>query len=251
MVAIVDGGRTPALPPGFTHAWGLAPPANRPGPKPAHTVGQIVDAAVRLADAAGFAALSMPRIAKQLGLTAPALYRYVNSKDELLVLVNDTAWGPPPDAVRTATHWRDGAGAWTRAVVDRFRARPWLLDIPVRGAPVTPNLCRWLEALLVALAGTGLADEDLLGCAVLLDGYARSTASLLHGLAGNAGPPVQSPAVAEPLHRLLHAQDCPTLAGMLARGSYQDDLPDGGGEDIEFGLDRLLDGIEALVTADS
>ncbi|HEX6352601.1 TetR/AcrR family transcriptional regulator [Actinophytocola sp.] len=244
MAAINDG-----LPPGFALAWGLTPTsASKRGPKPAHSVDQIVETAIRLADVEDSAALSMSRIAKELGLTANALYRYVSSKDELLVLVADTAWGPPPDSVAEATSWRDAAAVWTRAVIGRYRERPWLLDIPVHGAPVTPNLLRWLEVLLAAMAGSGPADQELLGCAMLLDGYARSTASLFRDLSGSSGPPVQSASVTGSLQPLLREHGYPVLAGMLAGGSYQDG-PSTIDDDIGFGLDRLLDGIEALVTA--
>lgn len=82
--------------------------------------------------------------------------------------------------------WRAGAGAWTRALFGRYRARPWLLDIPVRGAPVTPNLLGWLEALLTVFTGSGLPEDEWLSTAILLDGYARTSASLARGL--DAGP---------------------------------------------------------------
>ena len=63
------------------------------GPKPSHSVESVVAAAIAVADAEGYAALSMPRIARGLGITANVLYRYVASKDELLVLMTDAAWG--------------------------------------------------------------------------------------------------------------------------------------------------------------
>lgn len=248
MAAVLDGSEPNHLPPGLAHAWGLATTtAPRRGPKPAHTVDQIVEAAIELADAEDFAALSMPRIGRQLGFTANALYRYVSSKDELLVLIGDAAWGAPPDMARAGEHWRDAAAGWVHAVIDRYRQRPWLLDIPIRGAPVTPNLLRWLEVLLSALSGSGLDQQDTLGCAMLLDSYARSTASLIRGLAGNEASPAQASAVMEFLHPLLRDRGYPLLADLLASGAYQDgdDLD----KEVEFGLDRILDGIDALVAA--
>ncbi|MDX3003565.1 helix-turn-helix domain containing protein [Kribbella solani] len=113
---------------------------------------RIVDAALELADADGFAALSMPKLAQKLGLTANAIYRYVRSRDELLVLLADAAWGPAPDLGSTEPlgggelprggggGWRAGAAGWTRAMVDRCDVHPWLCDLPIRGAPMTPNL---------------------------------------------------------------------------------------------------------------
>src|SRR3954447_25922912 len=111
----------PDLPPGLVAAWGAAPRPRR-GPKPAHSLAQIVAAAVELADAEGLAAASLPNIAASVGLTTNALYRYVGSKDELLVLLADTGFGPPP--ALGGEDWRSTARAWAHAALDRYRARP-------------------------------------------------------------------------------------------------------------------------------
>jgi AcrR family transcriptional regulator len=229
------------LPPGLATAWGFSPPARR-GPKPGHSVGQIIAAAIELADEEGFPALSLPRIARRLGLTANALYRYVGSKDELLLLVLDAACGAPPDDLPRP--WRAGAAAWTRALYGRYRTRPWLLDIPVRGAPVTPNLLRWVESLLGVLARSGLPDDEWLSSAVLLDGYARTSAMLARDLDRPNETPVQSSEVTGFLYPLLSERGFPLLAEMLAAQRYADSSPE---PDIEFGLDRILDGIAARI----
>ncbi|MBE1463596.1 TetR/AcrR family transcriptional regulator [Kibdelosporangium phytohabitans] len=234
---------TEQLPPGLALAWGITPGPGKRGPKPAHSVARIVGAAVQLADAGGFAAVSMPKIARHLGITANALYRYINSKDELLVLMAEAGWGPPPDMSSQA--WRSACTTWVQAAIERFRVHPWLLDLPVRGAPVTPNLLRWLEVLLESLVGTGLRNQDMLGCAQLLDGYARSTALLVRGLTESTAAPLQS--VLDFLQPRL--QGFPRVATLMASGEYRDeedpapDLKD----DVEFGLGRILDGIHALI----
>jgi AcrR family transcriptional regulator len=159
---------TADLPPGLALAWGV-PPEPRRGPKPAYSVERIVAVAVELADESGFPALSMPKIASRLGVTANALYRYVASEEELVVLLADAGWGPP-EAPAQRGHWRAGVTSWVRAFVARTRVHPWLLDIPVRGVPLTPNVLSWLEVLLDALTDTGLDPADKLACATLLDG---------------------------------------------------------------------------------
>src|SRR5690242_10497698 len=58
-------------------------------PKTTLTHPQIAEAAVALADAEGLAAVSMRRLAEQLGVSTMALYRYVANKDELLELMID------------------------------------------------------------------------------------------------------------------------------------------------------------------
>lgn len=101
----------------------------------------------------------------------------------------------------------------------RYRAHPWLLDVPIRGAPVTSHLLAWLESLLRGLVATGLGTRDNLGCEVLLDGYARSIASLTRDISVSAAQPVQSAAVTEFL--LPRLQDgFPILASMLTQEQY-------------------------------
>lgn len=234
---------TDFLPPGIAAAWGFPPPARR-GPKPAHSVTAIVEAALELADEEGFAGLSLPKIASRLGLTANALYRYVSAKDELLLLLVDAACGPPPTGLASATEWRAGAGAWTRALFGRYRARPWLLDIPVRGAPVTPNLLAWLETLLTVFTGSGIPEDEWLSAALLLDGYARTSAGLARGLDEGPLTPVQSAEMTGFLYPLLAERGYPILARMLAAQEYADSSPE---PDIEYGLNRILDGLAAQV----
>jgi len=237
-----NNGTGQPLPPGIALAWGATLPSRR-GPKPTHSIDDIVDATMRLADEQGFAALTMPRIAERLGFTANALYRYVRSKDELLVLLADAGWGPAPEALRSGESWRSAAAAWVHGVVDRYAAHPWLLDIPVRGAPLTPNLLTWQETLMSSVAGFGLTAQETLGCTLLLDGYARNAARLSRDLASGSSQPAQS-VVAEFLLPLLEERGLPMMATLISSGSYLEGIPD---IDAQFGLDRILDGIDALI----
>ena len=238
-------GRTqePRLPAGLELAWGTAPAPMR-GPKPAHSIERIIATASEIADAEGFAALSLPKIAGRLGFTTNALYRYVRSKEELVVVLRDAAFGEPPDAVWAATGWRAAASAWARAVVARYGVHPWLLDVPVRGAPTTPCVLRWLEALLQGMADSGLGGGDLLGCAGLLDGYAHSTAILARDLGARSAPAVESAAVARFLQPLLRERGFAMLDAIMATGAYAT-----GPAEADFGLDRILDGIEVYISS--
>jgi AcrR family transcriptional regulator len=236
----------PPLPPGLALAWGIAP-ASRRGPKPTHSVQEIVRAAIELADAQGITAVSLPKIARRVGLTANALYRYVGSKDELLVLLYDAGWGPPPKAPIRARTWRKGASAWAHAVIDGYRTRPWLLDVPIRSAPMTPYVLHWLEVFLQAMAASGLSAWDGVRCAQLLDGYARSIARLARDLSSSDGRSMPSTAGAGFLSRMLQERGLPILAStisIMTSGHHEAGALD---DDVEFGLNRILDGIEVLV----
>lgn len=232
------------LPPGLELAWGLPAKSNKLGRKPTQSVERIVDAALELADADGFAALSMPKLAQKIGLTANAIYRYVRSRDELLVLIGDAAWGPPPRRVADVQDWRAAAAIWTQAMVDRCDVHPWLCDLPIRGAPATPNLLGWAEAILRVLTGAGLSPNEGLACALLLDGYARRIASARRDVRDSATTSVEPAAVARFLEPRLHELGYSILASMMAGNEYTDEVHDA---DVTFGLERILDGIDVLI----
>src|SRR5580704_15308627 len=84
---------TPPLPPGLDLLWGRRGGGTR-GPKPGLSIDAIVETAVAIADAEGLDAVSMARVANELGFTTMSLYRHVTSKDELLQLMwNASAQG--------------------------------------------------------------------------------------------------------------------------------------------------------------
>lgn len=232
----------PDLPPGLAPAWGAAPRPRR-GPKPSHSLDRIVAAAVELADADGLPAASLPNIAASVGLSTNALYRYVGSKDELLVLLGDAGFGPPPPS--SPGPWRTAARDWTYAALGRYRARPWLLDLPSRGSAITPHRLRWTEQLLAAFSEAGLSDVDALGCALLVADFARATADRLRARADpdSADSEVRAGDVRAFLRPLLVDGGYPHLAALAARGEYP------GAGSVDFGLDRVLDGIAGLLTA--
>lgn len=77
--------------------WGLREPWTGGGPKPTLSIEQIARTAVDIADAEGFDAVTMQRVAGQLDYTKMALYRYVASKNELIAAMIEAAVGDPPD----------------------------------------------------------------------------------------------------------------------------------------------------------
>ena len=77
------------LPAEIALLWGLRETPRR-GRKPSLSVTEITQAAIEVADAEGIAAVSMARVAQQLGNSTMALYRHLKSKDELLKPVSYT-----------------------------------------------------------------------------------------------------------------------------------------------------------------
>ena len=124
--------RRPPLPASLDAAWGRRARPTK-GPKPGLSLERIVAAAVALAHAEGLGAVSMARVASELGSSPMSLYRYVDAKDELLALMVDAALGdpPPPPA---GEGWRDGLARWAWGYHDALRRHPWALHVPISAA---------------------------------------------------------------------------------------------------------------------
>jgi AcrR family transcriptional regulator len=234
------------LTPGIAAAWGVRPlPAK--GPKPGLSLDTIVGTASRIADAEGLDAVSMNRVAKQLGTGAMSLYRYVASKEELLALMIDAAVGEVPRAP-AAGGWRERLEAWAWSTVRAMRAHPWSARAPVAGPPLAPNAVAWFEDALAALDGTGLAPAEKPSIVLLLSGYVQNHVTVMNevGRAFLATDPDEAMrGYSDTLRRLTDAERFPALHQVLDAGVFdRADPPD---DEFAFGLQRILDGIEALI----
>ena len=236
------------LPPGIAAAWGVRASMTK-GPRPKLTLDAIVGAGIAIADEEGLDAVSMNRVAKRLGSSPMGLYRYVESKEELLELMVDAALGPIPEPAEN-DGWRDGLERCARWLADAMRAHPWSTHVPVAGPPVTPNTVAWLEAALAALRDTGLAEGEKASVALMLSGYVRENVMLMADLEARFLDAADSPDEAmrdyvDTLRALAGKDRFPALAAAMDAGVFdRADPPD---EELAFGLDRILDGVEVLV----
>jgi AcrR family transcriptional regulator len=241
-----DGGGE--LPPSLEAAWGVRGRPPR-GPRPALTLDRIVAAGVQIATTDGLAAVSMGRVAAELGTGAMSLYRYVASKDELLGLMADSVYGLPPPA-EPGDDWRGQLSAWAVGIRDRYRQHPWVVGIPISGLPIRPNEVAWFEAALAALAGTGLTEDEKGSIAQLVGGYVRNAAMIDADIAAAVSASGQPPQVwlssyAHTITRLADPHRFPALTRFVTSGVFEKfDPPD---TEFHFGLDRLLDGIAVLI----
>ncbi|WP_116999600.1 TetR/AcrR family transcriptional regulator [Desertimonas flava] len=228
--------------------WDLGEPSRR-GPKPTFTRDDVVAAAIEVADAEGITAVSMGRVAAQLGSSTMALYRYVASKDDLLTLMSDAAFGLPPEAPAGAG-WRPRAEQWARAVRDEWTRRPWLLKLPVTGPPTGPRNLRWFDACLAAFDGTGLDAAQRVSATLLLSTYVRGERHLMIDISSRPPEELAQTLISyDVLAPLVSAEQYPALARMIADGEFDDDFGDdaSGDDDFEFGLTAVLDGIAAAI----
>ena len=116
----------------------------------------IVSAAVGLLVREGLAALSMRRLAEELGTGAATLYWHVGSKDGLLDLVLDQVIGeqkiPDPDPPR----WREQLKDVARTQRATSLRHPYLVRISIGRIPMGPNALRYSERVLAILRAGGL-----------------------------------------------------------------------------------------------
>ncbi|HEY5881861.1 MAG TPA: TetR/AcrR family transcriptional regulator, partial [Nakamurella sp.] len=177
------------LPRSVALLWGLRQPPRR-GPKAGLSVEQITEAAIEVADAEGLAAVSMARVARQLGAGTMSLYRYVDSKDELLLLMSDAALTAPP-APPAGAGWREAMRHWATAVLAELRRHAWYVQIPLAGPPTGPRNLAWFDAALRTLDDTGLdAGDKVMAVMTLItfvQGEVRMTVELI--AAEEAGAP--------------------------------------------------------------
>lgn len=231
----------PELPRAVALAWGVAAHPQR-GPKRELSIERIVEAAIELADAEGLAAVSMSRVASALGYTTMSLYRYVTSKDDLLLLMQEAASEVPiPEAPETPD-WRGGLARWVRSTRAAYREHPWLGDLPVSGVPITPNSLAMVDWFLRELRETPLDDAEKMGALLLLANYARGVSRQERELAAADPGDIDGANFLAGLAPLITPERFPDFAPFFAAGGY---VGEGGSEadDFEFGLDRILDGL--------
>ena len=200
----------------------------------------VVAAAVELADEAGLSAVTMAAVAKRCGFTTMSLYRHVSGKDELVRRMLEVTLGTAPTL--GTTDWREGLARWSWAMLELLDRHPWGLDVPITGMLGTHGQLSWLDRGLEALAGTDLEESTKAELVLLLNGYVFWAARLRFQ--------VPSDAVVEVVPAGFDLSAFPSLARALAAGIFEDDsrTPD---KDFTFGLERVLDGIEALIQPSS
>jgi AcrR family transcriptional regulator len=217
--------------------WGFRPARTR-GPTPSLSVEDIASEAVAIADRDGLGSVTMERVARSVGCTKMALYRYVQSKSDLVAVMFDAAVGQPPAAVGRIRSWRRALRTWATALLDRYQAHPWAMEVPLGTAALTRNQARWLEAALATMADLPISPQDKLEVVLLLNAHAMFRAKIAGDVsAGNA--PAPDPELGEAIAAQLPYVSDVWTAGYLSDG----DATTG----FERGLDYLLAGIEAML----
>ncbi|MEU9272243.1 TetR/AcrR family transcriptional regulator C-terminal domain-containing protein [Streptomyces sp. NPDC048251] len=232
-----------------------APAHRRPSPVPDSeqelSLDRIVRTAIDIADTEGLSALSMRGVAARLGVAAMSPYRYVPSKDDLILLMADTAFGEESYPANAPEEWRSRIELGARILWTLYRRHPWLAQISSLTRPLlVPNLMVHGEWVLRALDGHGLDPTKLFDIHVLLYSHVQGLAVHLEmeahaeaatGQSEDQWMDSRTPALRE----LVESGRFPTFTRVV--GAFED------GYDLhldalfEFGLKALLDGLTSIV----
>lgn len=216
--------------------WGERAQPTR-GPKPALTLAGITDVAIAVADAEGLAAVSMQRVAAELGKTKMSLYRYLPGKAELVALMIERAIGEPP--VLRASSWRAALTEWSESLFAAYLRHPWSVDATVGRRPLGPHELGWMESALAALGNdSGLTGAERLDAIAVLAGHARM---LAQQAAARLDEKQMTAAMGEVVMR--HGERFPQLTAAMRETAAEG----GQNQAFSFGLERILDGLAALI----
>jgi AcrR family transcriptional regulator len=256
------------LPPGLDLLWGRRERGKR-GPRPGLSADAIVAAAVRLGDAEGLEAVSMARVAAELGVTTMALYRYVANKEELLQLMWNASATGAEELVIEGTDWRERLRTWAVIQRDMIDRHPWITQMPMAAPPAAPNSLHFVERGLQTMDDTGLADADKIRVIGLLSSYtlseARMAADAMRAVraamaaqaeqaeqateAGAADPGAGAAGMPDSYEGLLRELVDERTYPRIYRLAWapEADVPVSEREQFLFGIDLILDGVQALI----
>ncbi|GKQ36549.1 TetR/AcrR family transcriptional regulator [Streptomyces sp. A012304] len=218
------------------------------GPKPGLTLERIVETAVEVADREGLEAVSMRRIATELGTGAMSLYRYVPGKGELLDLMLDRVQCPSEDPDDSGDGgWRSALTAMAYSTLAVYRRHPWLLGVNQSRPVLGPSAVESMEKVFSRIRPMGLSDPELLSAILLVDNYVigavRSQVYLEEAERKSGMTDAQFWGEQAPmLEKIMNSGRYPIMAA-LAENTFALDF-----DHFGFGLQRILDGLEVLVT---
>jgi AcrR family transcriptional regulator len=231
--------------------WRSEQSGPRRGPRPALSVDRLVDSAIALADRDGLDAVTMRRLADAVGVAAMALYTYVPGKAELLDLMLDRVYGQMPRRPWRG-NWRKRLAAIARNNRALYDAHPWAAAVSSSRPPLGPGLMAKYDHELSALEHLGLDDVQMDAALSFLLDFVRSSALAAEdarsirrdsGLSDAQWWSANAPL----LERILDPDAYPiaarvgSAAGAAQGAAYSPDHA------WEFGLERVLDGLAALI----
>jgi AcrR family transcriptional regulator len=194
---------------------------------------KIAATALTIADAEGFASVSMRRVAQELGVGTMSLYHYVKNKAKLIAAMDDALMA---DVVAPSLpkQWRDALCTIAKRTRDVYLRHPWALAA-MQSAPPGVNAMRHMEQCLQALSGTDMTIAEKLTLLAVIDDFVFG-----YVLRETAGDPNVD---AELAAKELASGEYPRLAEAFGKGLVCA-LPNR----FRLGLEALLDSATGGVT---
>ena len=210
---------------------------------------RITAAAIRIADSEGIGAVSMRRLATDLDLATMSLYRHVQNKDDLILLMIDAVFTeqPPPHGIGPG--WRDRLEALSRLQWSVCRSHPWVGRVVSFTRPqLAPNAMVYTEWAMAAVDGLGLDPATMLYIVLTVTAFTLGTGANLEaeleaqqdtGITSEEWMAEQDPA----FDALMASGRFPQLMRLAEVPGFDMDLD----TLFEFGLQRVLDGLAVYI----
>ena len=222
-----------------------APGGGGRGPRTKVSTTHAVTTAVEVADHEGLGAVTVRRLATELGTAPNALYTHVGSRDELVVLMADAVRLGRVPALPRGT-WRERVAALADAELALLREHPWLTDVTDPRVALGPGTIATYDAQLHAFDGTGLPDVERDAALTFVTDAVRAAA---RSLRAGTGDPDMARVWQDTHARLAHylGHDPPLAQRVGAAAGAEMGAPWSAEHAWRFALARVLDGLEALV----
>jgi len=232
--------------------WGRAP-APRRGPKSRVSVAELVAAAVAIADAEGIDAVSTRRVAEAVGISPMSFYTHIPDKAVLLDLMLDAvATGQAGEETPEfhPANWRANVTLVARSFRRFYLAHPWALQIGTHRPVLGPNTIRAYDNFLSVFDGLGLGEVEMDLCVILVANYVHGAvrdvvrANMVKAQTGMSDDEWWY--TIEPFLSTMDFSPYPVASRV---GAVVGELYGLGDPDLafDFGLERILDGLERLV----
>jgi AcrR family transcriptional regulator len=213
---------------------------------------QIAEVALKIADEESIDAVSMRRVAGELGAGTMTLYHYVRTKDELLALMDNAIMGElvVPDEALSAG-WREALTAIARRSHEAFERHPWILESSFNDAEIGPNGIRHMEQSVAAVSELDLDFASKMEIIHLIDEYVFGFA--MHSRAPGPTDPDEQAEWRRRAFAYIDEQvatgDYPHLRELLAGGGMGEmweriETAASDADRFDRGLRRVLDGIQ-------
>ncbi|MDI6103720.1 TetR/AcrR family transcriptional regulator C-terminal domain-containing protein [Actinoplanes sp. NEAU-A12] len=229
----------------------LGTPQGTRGPKQRVSVDEVIQAGIAVADADGLPAFSMRKVADRLGLKLMSIYTYVPGRSELIGLMVDEVTGEVPHPPHEGP-LRQRLADVARHLWDEFHRHPWLLQVESSRPWIGPHGTERYEWQLAAVEGVGLTDLEMDQIVTTIGDFtagAARTSVLARRTAEESGiSDEQWWAANAPILEKVMPPGAYPLAGRVGTAAGKEYNAVGDPDrTFRFGLDRLLDGVEALL----